>query len=234
MKRKFILMSICFLYLSAVHLTTNAQDTPVTTTHTGQEKKDGGFAIGPKGGVSINKLKGDNSNVKSTDDRTGAVVGGFANISFLRVFSIQPEIFFSQKGGAASDIDQNTSSRYKLSYMEVPILFKLRLPIDRTFFPHVFIGPDIAYRIYSDGTTTNNTNGVQTDVEDTKVRRLDTGGVLGAGLDVQSTRFFFTLDGRYGFSFNTLGDGANLNVRHKSVVILAGFGIRFSSKKDCK
>jgi hypothetical protein len=216
MKRKFILTAL--FVMPAFYLTVNAQD---------DAKKDGGFSIGPKGGVSISRYRG--SGHSSIGDRTGAVIGGFANISFLRVFSIQPEIFFSERGGASDNIDNSTSD-YKLSYMEVPILFKLRLPIDRTFFPHVFIGPDIAYRLYSNSTTTD-ANGNSVDIKDANLRRLDTGGVLGAGLDVQSSKIFFTIDGRYGFSFNTLGDGANLNVNHRSFVVLAGIGFRFCGSK---
>jgi hypothetical protein len=217
MKRKFILIAL--FAMPGFNLTVNAQDAA---------KKDGGFSIGPKGGVSICRYKG--SHNSSTGDRTGAVIGGFANISFLRVFSIQPEFFFSQRGGAAGNID-NSTSNYKLSYMEVPILFKLRLPIDRTFFPHVFVGPDIAYRLYSNSTTTD-ANGNTVDIRDANLRRLDTGGVLGAGLDVQSKRIFFTIDGRYGFSFNNLGNSAyNLNVNHRSIVLLAGVGFRFCGSK---
>jgi hypothetical protein len=218
MKRKFILITL--FITSGFCLTGNAQDA---------EKKDGGLSIGPKGGVSINRYKS-SANSTRDGDRTGAVIGGFANISFLRVFSIQPEIFFSQRGGAAYNID-NTTSRYKLSYMEVPILFKVRLPIERTFFPHVFVGPDIAYRIFSNSTNTDG-NGNTSDVDNTQIRRIDTGGVLGAGLDVQSKHLFFTVDGRYGFSFSSLGNSNyNLNVNHRSFVVLAGIGYRFCGTK---
>ena len=65
------------------------------------------------------------------------------------------------------------------------------------------------------------------------IEKIDTGGVLGAGLDIQSSRIFFTIDGRYGFSFNDLGNSTvNLDVKHRSFVVLAGIGFRFSGTKD--
>jgi hypothetical protein len=193
------------------------------------EKKDGGIAIGPKGGLSINRLNGNDA--VHTADRTGAVIGGFLNISFLRALSIQPELFFSQRGGGAT-ISNTSTSNLKLSYMEVPILFKLRLPLGKTFFPHVFAGPDFAYRIYSKSTNTDNTTGVTSEIDQDRIRRMANGGVFGAGLDIQTEHLFFTLDGRYGFTFNDLGQSNyHLDIRNRNVTILAGIGFRFCGSK---
>jgi hypothetical protein len=216
MKRKFIIIGFCIF--TSFNLAVNAQ-----------QKKDGGVSIGAKGGFNISRLKGDNS--VRTEDRTAAVIGGFVNVSFLKILSVQPEILFSQRGGGI-DIDNTTTSNLKLSYMEVPVLFKLRLPIDRTFFPHVFAGPDFAYRLNSKGTNMNDSDGSITDVDDDNIKKMDTGGVLGAGLDIQSRCIFFTVDWRYGFSFNDLGNSTHhLNVRHNYATVLAGIGFRFGGKK---
>jgi hypothetical protein len=218
MKRKFIIIGI--ISTLASYSASYAQ--------TG-EKKDGGIAIGPKGGLSINRLKGDNTT--SSQDRTGAVIGGFLNISFLKLLSIQPEVFFSQRGGGAT-ISNTSTSNLKLSYMEVPILFKLRLPLGKTFFPHVFAGPDFAYRIYSKSTNTDNTTGVTSEIDKDRIRRMANGGVFGAGLDIQTEHLFFTLDGRYGFTFNDLGTSTyHLDVRNNNITVLAGIGFRFCGSK---
>jgi hypothetical protein len=217
MKRNFTLIGLTLMF--GFSSASFAQDV----------KKDGGIAIGPKGGFNINRLSG--KDATHTEDRTGVVVGGFVNVSFLKLLSIQPELFFSQRGGGAN-ISNTSTSNLKLSYVELPILFKLRLPLGKTFFPHVFAGPDFAYRVYSNSTNTNNTSGTTSEIGNDKIRRMANGGVFGAGLDIQGKHCFFTVDGRYGFTFNDMGDKSNhLDVRNSNVTILAGIGYRFMSTK---
>jgi hypothetical protein len=218
MKKKFILIGLTLML--------GFSSTSFTQT---LEKKDGGIAIGPKGGLSINRLRGNDA--VRTQDRTGVVIGGFINISFLRLLSVQPELFFSQRGGGAN-ISNTSTSNLKLSYMELPILFKLRLPLGRTFFPHVFAGPDFAYRVYSKSTNTDNNTGTTTEIDNDRIRRMANGGVFGAGLDIQGKHCFYTIDGRYGFTFNDLGKSTyRLDVRNRNVTILVGIGFRFGGIK---
>ncbi|MFL5730398.1 MAG: porin family protein [Cytophagaceae bacterium] len=191
-------------------------------------KKDGGISIGPKAGASFTSFGGhDAGDVKA---RIGFAGGAFLNVSFLKVFSVQPEILFHEKG--ATNTSGTMRQNIRMNYIDIPVLFKLRLPIQRTFFPHIFAGPDCAYLVNEKNNNTDMQTGDQSSTGIKRFHHLNTGGVMGAGLDVQSGNLFFTLDGRYGFSFNSVGDSSfRLDVYNRNITVLAGIGIRFAGKE---
>jgi len=181
-----------------------------------------GIFFGVKGGPSYNSFGGQGTGIVT--QKTGFLGGAYLNLSFLEFFSIQPEVLFHQ-GGATNTVNNNVDV-LKLNYAEVPVLFKLKLPIAGLVFPHVFAGPDFVYRIGATYTATDASGKVIT-VNNGNIQKSGFGGVAGAGIDIHLEHYFLTLDGRYVANFPNLGSSTyNLNIYNQYFAIMAGIGVR--------
>jgi hypothetical protein len=71
-------------------------------------------------------------------------VGSFVSLFFIGDrFGIQPEINYAVKGFDVleEDIGQEISSKYKVSYVEIPVLIAYRIPLRGRFEPGLVFGP---------------------------------------------------------------------------------------------
>lgn len=182
-----------------------------------------GVALGPKGGFSVTSLGGDPSNI----DRNINWLGGiFVNIQLSPVVNIQPEAILNEKG---ADFTRNGERRdLEVQYIDVPILLKLRVPIDDVFFPHILLGPNGSFRTDIDYTSRNTDNGTVVTVSKNDIRKADIGGIVGAGMDLQTRRsgIFFTIDGRYGFGFTNIDDtNDSFEIRNRGWMFSLGIGL---------
>lgn len=179
-------------------------------------------ALGGKVGFVASTFQGDDA--VDLQINKGATGGIFLHIGLVDFLTLQPELLFKQAGASGVVVNGNTAQQIKINYIEVPLLFKLRLPIDQTFYPHVLIGPQGSYAVSRKYTADG--DGVADDIN---VRRSDVGGVVGAGMDVQSDRFFWTIDFRYGIGILNLDDNENFEyeLRNSAFTLATGFGVRF-------
>jgi hypothetical protein len=188
------------------------------------QESDGGISLGVKGGASFNSLAGKGAG--TVVQRTGYIGGLFLNVSFLKIFSVQPEVLIHQ-GGATNTVNNNVDV-IKLNYVEVPVLFKIRLPLAGVLFPNIFAGPDFSYKVGSTYTSTNQQSGQTVTIDKGNITKTGTGAVVGAGLDIQLDHLFLSVDGRYGASFTNLGNSTyDLNVHNKYFTLMAGVGVKF-------
>jgi len=185
------------------------------------------FALGPKGGATFSKLSRDFS---SQDYRHGFVAGGFANIGLARVIAIQPEVLYNQYGTRGEFAGTNT--RLNSSYIQVPVLLKLRLPLGAVY-PNIFAGPSWGFRNKASYTISNNETGENISYGTGVIRKNDFGGVVGAGIDINAGPIFFTVDGRYGFGFNDVNnDVYRLDARNRQWAFTAGVGFLLGKNKS--
>lgn len=177
-------------------------------------------SIGPKAGPSFSELRGqDAGNVTM---RRGFAGGLFLCISPLQFLSLQPEFLLQQKGAVNQNETSGTKMDIKLGYLNIPLLLKMRIPIFRTIFPHIYGGPQFAYAFkssasYADGSPLDS----QVAFQD-----MDFGGVMGAGMDIEVKHLFVTIDFRYGLgALNLVKDDA-LKLRNRDKAILFGVGYK--------
>lgn len=191
-----------------------------------------GFSLGPKGGVAITSLKGTDAN--NVDARTSWFYGAFANIQLGKVVALQPEILITERGAEVTS--NNSRSNISINYFEVPVLTKIRFPLaNEVIFPHILVGPNFAFRTDFDITSTDTQSGGSIAVSSDDVRRSDIGGLVGAGVDIQTrgSGVFFTLDGRYGWSFQDLNDDDNMiALRHSGWTFSLGVGFRLGNASE--
>lgn len=182
-----------------------------------------GLAIGAKGGIGITTFKG--TNAENIDGRTSWLGGAFLNAQISPVFNLQPEILFSQKG---ADYTTNGIRRHLvINYFEIPVLAKLRLPINEVVFPHILLGPNFAFKTNARYSSEETAGGTQVTTNDVDIRRSDIGGLVGAGIDFETrgSGLFFTVDGRYGFGFNNIDRSDNsFEIRNAGWSFAVGIG----------
>ena len=136
--------------------------------------------------------------------RVGIAAGGFVTIGVSKNFAIEPEALFVQKG--AKQEESGVTSNLKLSYVEVPVLLKLRFPGSGTVVPHVYAGPYLGFKAGchlsgTDGTVSASVN-CDEDPFNFKVKSTDFGATFGGGVDVGRA----IIDVRYDLGFSKIGD----------------------------
>ena len=99
------------------------------------------FSIGLKGGANISNFTGgDFSDVKKKA-LVGFYAGAYLNFWLGKNFSLQPEALISTQGVKIED--GSASEKFKLTYLDVPIMFKYRT--DGGFY--VEAGPQVGFKL---------------------------------------------------------------------------------------
>lgn len=149
-------------------------------------------ALGFKGGVAFSKLNG--KSINSSETNAGPTIGGFARLGFAQIVDFQIEMLYTQMGGKYK-LD-SASYNPSLSYLEFPLLLKIKIPISETVYPYAYIGESAGFKI---GETTNkieSSDGTSKPVGD-QFNGLNLSTVYGAGVDLESDFVTLSLDFRY-------------------------------------
>ncbi len=83
----------------------------------------------------------------------GLQLGIFYTHTISKYFALQPELFYSQRGINFYKTElYNTSYNLNVSYLEIPILFRYKLPFDWIAAPSVLAGPYAAFKLSANRT----------------------------------------------------------------------------------
>jgi len=185
--------------------------------------------------ISLNAVE-----LSKLSSMTAFLVGGFANIQFNETFSLQPELLYIRKGGQ-QDLEINTTIlgffpadlsgtlKWKLDYIQIPVLLKVSIPTEGSFNPVFFAGPALSFAVSSN--LGMEISGVSEDFDiGTFVKGVDFGLVFGAGLDIDvSPSNFIVIDARYELGLTDWTDEPLLDlfsVKNGGLQFMAGFGFR--------
>lgn len=97
------------------------------------------FDLGLKGGVNFSKTSFD-LNDYSSESVTKSHFGAFARVGYNRIF-VQPEFYFSGKGGDVTSNAWSTVTSFDYTTMDIPVLLGFRLIKGKIFGLHVLAGP---------------------------------------------------------------------------------------------
>jgi hypothetical protein len=150
-----------------------------------------GTVFGIKAGVNFANISGDDTDGLSS--LTGFVGGGFVDIPMSPTISIQPEVFYSQKGAKIDDLGTDVS--IKLDYIDIPVLFKYTMA-GESARPFFLFGPSIGFSASSKLSA----DGVSEDLDN--VASTDFGLVFGIGVNFQK----FLIEGRYALGLSNILD----------------------------
>ncbi len=171
---------------------------------------------------------------------TAFLFGGFVNIQINDNFALQPELLYIRKG-AQQDLEVNTTIlgfvptdlsgtlKWKLDYIEIPLLLKVMIPTEGALKPSFFAGPAISFVVSSN--LGLELVGVSEDVDiGSLVKSTDFGLVFGGCLDIDlSPKNFIVIDARYELGLTDWTDEPILDLvtlKNGGVQFMAGIGFR--------
>lgn len=189
--------------------------------------------VGPMAGVSIYTFTGSDANIYGTDlganfskaSRVGFLAGGFAEFEFGKVFAVEPQLLWVQKG-VKYDIDLNDGSgsgslTINLDYVQVPVLLKAEYrKAGQDFTPSLFAGSAIAFKascklhVESDGTSLSD------DCPANTIRSTDWSLIFGVGLEY--SRFVF--QARYDLGLSSVSEASAEDIKNGGWGITLGYG----------
>lgn len=168
-------------------------------------------SLGIKGGLSFGTL---DNKLPDWKNRTGFAAGVAFDLR-AGAIGLQPEALYVQKGVDFNGTPSSSSQVPRLSYIEIPVLVKLTLPMSG-IQPMAYAGPSVSFRVscsfqgYDCSSYTSKT---------------DYGVVLGGGLRFGGDHGV-TLEGRYEWGLKDVNDpGAGVKQRTRTFLALVGFSL---------
>ena len=209
--------------------------------------------VGLKGGASFARFQGEDISY-DVDTKNGFTVGGFFTVNVNNYLAIQPEILFVQKGtnGSVSAFEfswwhgVSYHEGYwedRLSYLETPVLVKLKIPTGTRIEPDLYVGPSLAIKLMAEEkweSTFSDSNGVllgdSSGVEDidNRIKDIDFGVVFGGDLKINVKFAKIVVDARYTLSLTHIDAGVMIpcskigtygfrNMKNRTIAVTAGF-----------
>ncbi len=160
------------------------------------------------------------SDASGTDTRTSFSVGGFVRVPLSPLWSFQPELEYAGKGAKASS--GSTTGSIDLSYVEVPLLFRVATPSTPAGRLFGEIGPSIAFKV--DCTISASGGGVSASSScanaGADAKSVDYSGIIGAGYEFPMGMSALSLGVRYNYGLADVASGSN--TKNRSVQLVAG------------
>jgi hypothetical protein len=194
------------------------------------------WQVGIKGGVAVQKLGGDDVSSDQVDNRTGFVGGTYAQSDFSRNFGVRLETLYFMKGASADSAD--VSFTVKLDYIEFPLLAVAHVPINEKARVDLFGGPTFSFNTKADADVAVGGLSASFDIGDA-IKGFDFGLTFGGGMSFDVGSAVVGIDGRYGFSLQSIADSDFLNdnggnsdadVKNQGFAIMASVGIPVGHK----
>lgn len=184
------------------------------------------ITLGAKAGVTYSSLFGSGADEANT--RSNVAAGFFVNMGF-GLLALQPELLWMQKGAANINRDYNIEEDFKIQYLEIPVLFKVRIPLGK-IYPNAYIGPYYARQLNGTYSFSQLDYGAAVVTQDLEYKDDEIGAVGGVGLDIVAKRLFYTVDARYSRGLNTIvkhGTYDEREIMNGYFMVSFGLGIHF-------
>lgn len=185
--------------------------------------------VGLKGGINISTLSQKGADLISVSWKsvTGFTVGGFYAFNVNEYFAIQPELYYTKKGGKLEEsiLSVLASKSLVIHYLELPILLKLKLPSQGSIGPNLFVGPYVSLKLSDKGEI--KALGIKLEEELIKVKSSDFGLVFGGGIDFKVSNAIVFLDIRYDLGLVNVAEpilGIENEMKNRSLILMVGFG----------
>ncbi|MDO8549041.1 MAG: porin family protein [Ignavibacteria bacterium] len=199
-----------------------------------------GFKIGPKAGINLANLSFDpdlQSGIEKSS-KLGFKFGAAVELGFIPMFAVQIEPMYVQKGAKVEGpifVDQNNqpvngSVTFNATFIEIPILLKLKIPTPGGISPYFFVGPDIGILLSSNQEFEAPGFNQENDTKET-TSSIDFVLDIGAGVGFSvGPIVVLTFDARYALGLSDLNDNpqnSNQSIKSTGIQILVGamFGL---------
>ncbi|MFY7741921.1 MAG: porin family protein [Flavobacterium sp.] len=182
------------------------------------------FAFGIKAGVNLSNVYDEEGEDFVADDRYGWVAGAFGTIPFGKLFGLQPEILYSQKGFKSSGtfLGATYELSRKTEFIDLPFFVAIK-PIE---YVTILVGPQFSFLLkQTDEFKSNNLTSTQIEEFDNSNLLKNIIG-LSAGADINLDHFVIGV--RFGGDLKKNdGDGNSSTPRYKNMWYQATVGYKF-------
>ena len=185
------------------------------------------ITFGPKIGLNISKLPTQIKDVTSlkTGNVYGLNAGLFVRLS-IKKFYIQPEVYFSMKGGNISydSLLWHGNKDIKLNTIDIPVLIGFKAFDAKLFNLRVMAGPVLSIPLnksVSETFTYSNLSHPSNTVNQNSFKNSLWAIQAGLGIDV----FMFTFDFRYEWGLTKIYDQNNVTFRNNMFYLSLGWKI---------
>lgn len=181
----------------------------------------GTTAFGVKAGLNIASVHGDDADDMlpvGWDSRVAFSVGAFTEIPINGMLSFQPELLYAMKGAKATVEDVEIT--WKLSYIEIPMLFKVNVPMAGAARPFLVVGPEVGFKTTSKLAGEGGGYSVEMDLEN--VKGTDLGMIIGGGVGFPFMNRMACLEARYDLGLTTIVDVEDVDVKNNAISIMVG------------
>lgn len=101
--------------------------------------------IGPMVGMNYTSLQGDDA--ENTDAKPNITAGAYLIFSLTPLSDIEIDLLYAVKSSENKFEINNAKEEYDLTYLDMPVLFKRKLPIPGPITPSIFAGPVFSFLI---------------------------------------------------------------------------------------
>jgi hypothetical protein len=182
------------------------------------------FGAGVKVGMVNADFHGEDEEVQWWSSKTGVSAGGFIYGRFFKIFEIQPEFLYVQKG--AKTVSFWYDFYYytvHLDYIEMPVLFKFIAPLKSPFSPYIYGGPYYAMLINDKGTVRSSSGIEEYPLEN--IKEHEYGYVIGGGGEIHLG--FWKILGEMRFSCSVISfiepEEEEIDMKNRAFSFIIGF-----------
>lgn len=171
-----------------------------------------------RGGANFGTIRGDETDDLSS--RTAVFVGVGTECEVADLVAIRPELMYSQQGAEYEDSD-GFDGRFKLDYLNVPVMAKLN--VSDGFF--VEAGPQIGFLLSAKDEYDSPTSG-EDDIKDL-IKSTDFGANIGLGYQFDNG---LNIGARYNLgltNINDVEDSPGFDFKNQNSVLSLGVGYKF-------
>jgi hypothetical protein len=167
--------------------------------------------LGVTGGMNIADMKIIGDGEEQTVEALNLFgIGGFFGSTLHNNFSLQLRTLYIQKGGTINQELPSPDIDIRMSLFELDL--SLKATMGNQFRPYIVVGPSIGFLLKAETEFDSDGNAVIGDLMDI-LNKMEFGLGIGAGIEYSMGKGFLFLEGRYGFGFNNLNNGGNLELR---------------------
>jgi hypothetical protein len=183
--------------------------------------------IGFKMGASFSNVSIDPDD-EDTSTLTAFTGGGFVRFPMGPIY-LQPELMYITKGFKVEDPDSDAEGKFKLSYIEIPVLLVLPLMQGGSFSPYILGGPAFAFeascKVSFEGGGVSGEADCDEGGEDLDRKKFDVGAMFGLGFGFPAGPGSILVEGRYNFGLMNLSEVDDTSFKHRSGAVLVGYSI---------
>lgn len=173
--------------------------------------------FGIKAGVNIAKFAGDPD--PNSEFNTGLAAGVFTNVPLSSGFSFEPSLEYSQKG-AEFTTALNTEVKSKITYLDLPIMFKYNLTPNFG----ILAGPQVSFFLDQETKLVNGNSTTTFEGNNDSYRKSLAGGKVGLSYNFGSVM----LNASYATDLQNLysDDSGNSDLKNQVINVGLAFGFK--------